>query len=707
MEEYLPLLVLGALIFLIFMGAVYMIFKLYRKVDQGRALIINKISKEPEVTFTGGLVIPVIHRAEIMEISVKTIEIDRRGHEGLICADNIRADIKVTFFVRVNKTKDDVLKVAQAIGCDRASDQRTLEELFNAKFSEALKTVGKRLQFEQLYTRREDFKDQIIEVIGRDLNGYVLDDAAIDFLEQTPLAKLDPQNILDAQGIRKITEMTAASNVKTNELRQKERMELGSQNLNADEAVFRFEQQRAEAEARKAKEIAVAQTRESQEAARVASEEQKKTMLVKQANEAEIGKAEQDKLRAITIAEKARQRELAVEEERVTKAREMERIARERTVDLQTIEKQKAIEIERKAIADVVRERVAVDRTVAEQEEHIKKLRVVEEAKRIKEATIIQAEATAEEKKLLKVKLAEAAHEEARLDAKKKLLMAEASMQASDKEAQARIRLAEGKQAEAAADGMARVRVAEAEAMAIEKQGMAKVRVQEAEATAIEKRGGAENKVLHERHKIDAEHVEVEGLAHVKVKDADAAAVEKQGIANAIAIEKRLEAEAKGLEYKARIMESMAAGGKEHEEFRMQLEKTKEVQLANIAAQEKMAEFQAQVLAKAFANAKFNIVGGDGEFFQRFIDAVGRGQALDGMLNNSDALQAATKGYMDGSRDFATDMKDVLTRPALSADGVQKLTVSAVLAHLMANAGDGEQDKLAQLIESAKRLGLD
>ena len=102
MEEYLPLLVLGALIFLIFMGAVYMIFKLYRKVDQGRTLIINKISKEPEVTFTGGLVIPVIHRSEIMEISVKTIEIDRRGHEGLICADNIRADIKVTFFVRVN-----------------------------------------------------------------------------------------------------------------------------------------------------------------------------------------------------------------------------------------------------------------------------------------------------------------------------------------------------------------------------------------------------------------------------------------------------------------------------------------------------------------------------------------------------------------------------------------------------------------------------
>jgi uncharacterized membrane protein YqiK len=97
----------------VLVGFGFMVAKFYRKVEQGRALIINKVSKEPEVTFTGGLVLPVIHRAEVMDISVKTIEIDRRGKEGLICKDNIRADIKVTFFVRVNKTTEDVLKVAQ------------------------------------------------------------------------------------------------------------------------------------------------------------------------------------------------------------------------------------------------------------------------------------------------------------------------------------------------------------------------------------------------------------------------------------------------------------------------------------------------------------------------------------------------------------------------------------------------------------------
>ncbi len=251
---------IGALVVLIF-GSMAIVARFYRQVEQGRALIVNTMGKDPVVSFTGSVVYPVINRAETMDLSVKTIEIDRRGKEGLICNDNIRADINVTFFVRVNKTREDVLKVAQSIGCARASDHETLKELFSAKFAEALKTVGKHFNFDELYTKRDGFKDKIIQVIGQDLNGFILDDAAIDYLEQTPLEALDKDNIMDADGIRKITEITVAHNVQTNELRQKERMEMGSQNLNADEAVFKFEQRRAEAEAKKAKEIAVAQSR--------------------------------------------------------------------------------------------------------------------------------------------------------------------------------------------------------------------------------------------------------------------------------------------------------------------------------------------------------------------------------------------------------------------------------------------------------------
>nr|MDT0666413.1 SPFH domain-containing protein [Micromonospora sp. DSM 115978] len=168
--------VLLAVALLVALGVLLLVSRLFRKVEQGKALIVSKVRKV-DVTFTGTVVLPILHKAEMRDISVKTIDIARTGREGLICRDNIRADIRITFFVRVNKTVEDVIKVAQAIGTARASDQVTLQELFIAKFSEALKTVGKQLDFVDLYTKREDFRDQIIRVIGTDLNGYSLEDA--------------------------------------------------------------------------------------------------------------------------------------------------------------------------------------------------------------------------------------------------------------------------------------------------------------------------------------------------------------------------------------------------------------------------------------------------------------------------------------------------------------------------------------------------
>lgn len=214
-----------------------MMFKaFYIKVPQGTALIVNDMSSTPKVHFTGALVYPVIYKKEFMKISLITLEVDRRAKDGLICKDNMRADITVAFYLRVNETQQDVLKVAKAIGVDRASDRTAVNELFNAKFSEALKTVGKQIDFVKLFENRQEFRDRIIEVIGNDLNGYILEDVAIDYLEQTPKSSLDPTNILDAEGIRKITELTAAQNVITNELERNEQLAITKKNVETREA---------------------------------------------------------------------------------------------------------------------------------------------------------------------------------------------------------------------------------------------------------------------------------------------------------------------------------------------------------------------------------------------------------------------------------------------------------------------------------------
>ncbi|MCA9537451.1 MAG: hypothetical protein KC620_01105 [Myxococcales bacterium] len=720
--------VLVAFIILILIGVMIIISKFYRKVDQGKALIINKMKAEPEVTFTGGIVYPIIHRAEVMDISVKTIELERRGHEGLICKDNVRADIKVTFFVRVNKTGDDVLKVAQAIGCMRASDQKTLEELFVAKFSEALKTVGKRLEFEQLYTQRDDFKDQIIEVIGKDLNGYVLDDAAIDFLEQTPLEALDAQNILDAQGIRKITELTATQNIRTNEIKQKERMEIGSQNLKADEAIFRFDQQRADAEAKKAKEISIAQTRESNEALRVKADEEKRTALTRQKAEEEVSIGEQNKMRAVEVSMKAREREVTVEGVRVKKAADLEEVSREREVELQRIAKEKNLEVERREIADVIRGRIAVEKTVAEEEERIKDLRAHAEAERHKKVTIIGAEAEAQEKLVKDIKAAEAQEEVAKHDARKRLITAEADLEAADKTARAKIRMSEGVQAEEAATGLAKVRVQEAEAAAIEKQGrakatvtleqmqaeaagdekkgLAKVKVRDAEADVTRKEGEARADVVRGVKLAEAAGDQEKGLAVARVREAEAAAIEKQGVAEAVAIKEKLTAEAAGLAEKAAAMKALDGVGREHEEFRLRLDVEKQVAVRRIDAQVSVAEHQAKVLASAFEQARINIVGGDGQFFDRFVQAVSLGRSVDGFVEQSDTAQKLLSPYLEGGASLPADLKEILAGK-VTAENLKNVGLGALLAKLAGDADGDLKRKLESLAQRARELGLD
>ena len=117
----------------------------------------------------------------------------------------------------------------------------------------------------------------IIDNIGTDLNGYVLEDVAIDYLEQTPIEKLDPNNILDSQGIRKITELTAEQHIQTNVFRRDEEMKIKRKDVETREAVLELERQQADAEAKQKREIETVIARETAETERVQHEEKLKS----------------------------------------------------------------------------------------------------------------------------------------------------------------------------------------------------------------------------------------------------------------------------------------------------------------------------------------------------------------------------------------------------------------------------------------------
>ncbi len=302
--------ILAGIILIIFFAVVYAILWAlwYKKVPQGMAMVRTGRGGTHVEYDKGMHVVPVLHMMEMMDLSVKTIEIARMKEDGLICMDNIRADIKVVFFVRVNKNGGDIKNVAQTIGCKRASDPETLKNLFEAKFSEALKTVGKQMEFEQLYDSRDEFKKKILLSIGKDLNGYVLDDCAIDYLEQTPIEYLKDNNILDAEGIKKITELTANQRVKANYIRREEEKTLKEQDVEAREAILEYERQLAEKEERQKREIANIKAREEAEISKVNEEERLKAELERISTQEQLDVAEENKLRQVIVAAKNKER---------------------------------------------------------------------------------------------------------------------------------------------------------------------------------------------------------------------------------------------------------------------------------------------------------------------------------------------------------------------------------------------------------------
>lgn len=662
--------------------------------EQGQAIVRTGMRKT-DVSFAGMLVLPVIDKAEYMDISLRRLEITREGQEGLICKDNMRADIQVAFFVRVSPTKEDVLKVAQSIGCRRASDHAAMRELFDSKFSEALKTVGRQFDFVELYNARERFRNEILKIIGTDLNGYSLDDCAIDKLEQTALEYLNPNNILDSEGIKKITELTSKQAMLANQINKEKEKVITQQNVQAEEAILELNRQLAEATEKQKREIASIKAREEAEAAKIQSENKLKSEQARIAMEEEIQIAEENRMRQVIVAQKNKERTSAVESERVERDRLLEVTERERIVTLAEIEKTKAIETEQKNIQDVIRERVVVEKAVVEEKQRIKDTEAFAEAERSKKVALVQAESVAQEAFVKEVKAAEVSKKAAELKAEQELYAvlkaAEASRKATELKAEEEM--------------LKVVRAAEAEKMASERRAEARVISANAEEQAAQKESAGKQ--------LMAEAIVAEtaapGLGEAKILEAKASAVEKQGAAEAEIMSLKYRAEAEGITQKAEAMKVLDSVGREHEEFKLRLAKERDIELAEIHVQGNIASSNATVLGEALKSAKIEILGGETEFFNRIVHAASNGRAVDRLVENSHVLNDVKETFFNGDPEyFRSQLKSLVGQFGMSSADAKNLTVAALITDLLSSAKDDRsKNLLSRLKDLASHLGLD
>lgn len=659
-EWWIPLAVALFVLGFIFVGVVAFYIMCLRIVKQGTAIVRNGVGGT-RVAFDKLMCIPVVHRVEWMDISVKRIEIKRRAQDGLICKDNIRADIEVAFFVRVNMKPEEVQKVAQFLGCERASQQPALMALFEPKFSEALKTVGKHFDFTELYTERDKFREEILRVIGKDLNGYVLDDASIDYLEQTSIELLNENNVLDAEGIKKITELTALEQVRANLIRREREKTITKQDVEAREAILALQRQQREAEEKQQREIAEIEARQRAEAEIVGQQERQRSEMARISADEEIAIADQNRLRAIIVAQKNKERTDAVETERVEKDRGLEITERERVVTLAQIEKEKVVEVEKKNIQEVIRQRVMVERAVVEEKERIEDTKQFAGADRSKRVAVTKAEEEAEQLLVAEIKKAEAELKAQDFNAKTVIIRAEAERNAAEKQSEGKKLLADALKVETAAPGLA-----------------------------------------------EAEVTERTLQAQARGKESLAEALRKEGTAEAEVMELKFAADAKGITQKAEAMKLFDGVGREHEEFKLRLNKDRDIELEAIAVQQRIAEAQASMIAKSLEHAKIDIVGGDNKFFEAMVGSITAGKQVDRLVQGSHVLTDVKETFFNGdAQNFKQQVQHFVNLFGISSADIKNLTISALLGQMIGKSEDMSiQNQLEGLLRMAQSLGL-
>ncbi len=663
-----------------------------RKIPPGKAGLIVGLGGM-RVSFDWMIRVPLLQTLELVDISVKKLEIHRKGKDGLVCKDNIRADISVAFYIRVDATAESVRKVAQMLGSERVSDMAQLRELFEAKFSEALKTAGKQMEFHELFTERIKFREQIQLTIGKDLDGFQLQDVAIDYLEQTPLDQHDPSNVLDSEGIRKITEITQRERVSANEFSQRAQVQVEKENADADIAKREQKRRNEEDTARQTRAINEVKATEEAEARKVIEARRQEVESKRLETEESIRLRQEDMNRAVQEREYTVRKEKQRLEQEAVQEGEEARVRRERTVSLADMDRQvkvaeAAVEVERRR-ATVVAEQKAV----TQQEEEKRNIEARMTAERVREVTLIEAEMNAkkdqtekvvaseaqkesernlsEAEKIRTITAAEAAREAALRDAERMQTMADAEARASDRKRHAAVQDAEATAAREAAKGLAEAKVV-----------VARAEARKSEAVAIREVGLAEAEVSKAKGTVQAENTQTQAAA-----EAEGSRVKE--LAAATGIEARGSAEAKAIQQKAEAMKLLHEAGREHEEFKLRLQKDRDVELAAIHVQRDVAQANAGVVSEALRHAKIDIVGGENDFFEKVVRSIGTGKSVDRMVQNSATLTDIKETFFNGDPErFKSQLRKWVSDFGIGTADLKNLTLSALLVRLAASAGE-------------------
>lgn len=346
-------------------GIMAVVTRLYQKTKASEAFVRTGAGGVKVIRDGGAIIVPFVH--ELIRVSLQTLKLNvsRDNEDALITQDKLRADVHAEFFVRVQPDKESILQASRSFG-ERMSDATAVKALVEDKLVSALRTAAASKTLEQLNSERDEFLTEVMKLVAEDLknNGLVLETVTISRLDQTDGSFLKKENIFDAQGARKIAEITQQNLTERNRLLRNGEQLRKRQDVEAQEELLNLERKQSEVEAAQAAEVAKAKA----EAERAA--QQKKIDAERQVQLTEIERA-----KAVEVA--ARQQQQAIE---VAEREAQEQIAE--------AERKRALMEQKLAEAEAERERAR---------QAIETVKVEQDAERRKLHGIIDAQAQAEQ----------------------------------------------------------------------------------------------------------------------------------------------------------------------------------------------------------------------------------------------------------------------------------------------------------------------
>jgi uncharacterized membrane protein YqiK len=303
----------------------------WKKPNKEIVWVITGGKKERVLMDQGGLVYPIVNESVPINMTTAKLEFAREGRDAFLTQDNMRCDVRATFFTRVQPNRESVLTAARTMGRG-ANDKTVLRNLIEDKFENALRDVAKQMSLDELIQNREDFVQRVQAALTDDLNqnGLELESVSITKLDQTPLEFYNPDNKYDAEALTRIKKRTEEMRKAKNDIERDTEVQIAAKDteteksklaLQQDEQFARLAQQR-EVENRRAAEssnIAREQADRQREAEQAAIEAKRATDLARVQAEQEVSQRDIMRSRQIQLdtIEREKAEKLAIQQREV------------------------------------------------------------------------------------------------------------------------------------------------------------------------------------------------------------------------------------------------------------------------------------------------------------------------------------------------------------------------------------------------------